>query len=412
MIYVITPTHDPRWLERAWDSLKRQTLSGDRWEWCVMPTTPEAAKAAIMYDGTAKLDDGCGPNIGAIKRRAFMTPVAFRSPDDILVELDHDDELEPTALELVERAFDAHPDVGLVYSDCIDVSDTGAPCTYHAHREAWERDGWTFERAETGELYPRTPELSAWSLRTILTSPNHLRAWRRSAYEAAGGHAPSLAVCDDHDLLCRTYLTTRMHRIPQPLYRYHVTGENTWIRRNAEIQRVTREIGARYFERMVERECELRGLPRYDLCGAIGCPPGWTSVDLYGASVIANLRKKRWPFDAGSVGAFRAHDALEHLPDPVNTMLEIYCCLAPGGYLLSMTPSTDGRGAFQDPTHVSFWNENSFWYWTRPEQAKYLRARGVTEPLFDVARLETVFPSDWHREHDVPYVAAWLRKIP
>ena len=32
--------------------------------------------------------------------------------------------------------------------------------------------------------------------------------------------------------------------------------------------------------------------------------------------------------------------------------------------LLSLTPSTDGRGAYQDPTHVAFYNENSFWYYT------------------------------------------------
>ena len=41
---------------------------------------------------------------------------------------------------------------------------------------------------------------------------------------------------------------------------------------------------------------------------------------------------------------------------------EIYRVLKPGGLFTSMTPSTDGRGAFQDPTHVSFWNRNSWLY--------------------------------------------------
>jgi O-antigen biosynthesis protein len=37
--------------------------------------------------------------------------------------------------------------------------------------------------------------------------------------------------------------------------------------------------------------------------------------------------------------------------------------LVPGGWLLAATPSTDVRGAFQDPTNCSFWNvPNSFWY--------------------------------------------------
>jgi hypothetical protein len=30
-----------------------------------------------------------------------------------------------------------------------------------------------------------------------------------------------------------------------------------------------------------------------------------------------------------------------------------------------LVPSTDGRGAFQDPTHVSFWNANTFAYFSR-----------------------------------------------
>ncbi|MDP1796315.1 MAG: hypothetical protein Q8K78_02485, partial [Planctomycetaceae bacterium] len=42
------------------------------------------------------------------------------------------------------------------------------------------------------------------------------------------------------------------------------------------------------------------------------------------------------------------------------------------GLSLSQTPSTDGRGAFQDPTHVSFWNSNSFWYYTRADQNRFI----------------------------------------
>jgi hypothetical protein len=53
-------------------------------------------------------------------------------------------------------------------------------------------------------------------------------------------------------------------------------------------------------------------------------------------------------------------------------MKEIYRVLAPGGWLIAQVPSTDGRGAFQDPTHVSFWNENSFKYYTDHNKAKYI----------------------------------------
>jgi hypothetical protein len=44
-------------------------------------------------------------------------------------------------------------------------------------------------------------------------------------------------------------------------------------------------------------------------------------------------------------------------------MEEAYRCLKPGGTFEIMVPSTDGRGAFQDPTHKTWWNMNSFSYY-------------------------------------------------
>ena len=85
-------------------------------------------------------------------------------------------------------------------------------------------------------------------------------------------------------------------------------------------------------------------------------------------------------------------------------MNEIHRVLAPGGILLSMTPSTDGRGAWQDPTHISFWNQNSFFYYTREQQAKYIHQKN----LFWEARLYTGYPSKWHKENNIPYVYARL----
>ncbi len=81
--------------------------------------------------------------------------------------------------------------------------------------------------------------------------------------------------------------------------------------------------------------------------------------------------------------------------------------LAPGGFFLIRVPSTDGRGAFQDPTHVSFWNQNSFWYYTRAEQARYVAHAG-SRGRFQVSKLITFFPSDWHRTHNISYVEAHL----
>jgi predicted SAM-dependent methyltransferase len=80
----------------------------------------------------------------------------------------------------------------------------------------------------------------------------------------------------------------------------------------------------------------------------------------------------RLPYPDNSVDVIRAYDFLEHIPmgSVISVMEEIYRVLKPGGIFESFTPSTDGRGAFQDPTHVSFWNRNSWSYYSDPECRK------------------------------------------
>jgi hypothetical protein len=85
-------------------------------------------------------------------------------------------------------------------------------------------------------------------------------------------------------------------------------------------------------------------------------------VDADGVDVIANLNG-HFPFPDNSVDFLKAHDIIEHLPDRIHTMNEIWRILKPDGIVDISVPSTDGRGAFQDPTHVSFWNINSFMYY-------------------------------------------------
>ncbi|MHB8871221.1 MAG: class I SAM-dependent methyltransferase [Candidatus Doudnabacteria bacterium] len=71
-------------------------------------------------------------------------------------------------------------------------------------------------------------------------------------------------------------------------------------------------------------------------------------------------------FEDNSVDHVRSFDIIEHIPigKVMSLIEEIYRVLKPNGIWESMTPSTDGRGAFQDPTHQSFHNINSHLYWT------------------------------------------------
>lgn len=150
-----------------------------------------------------------------------------------------------------------------------------------------------------------------------------------------------------------------------------------------------------------------------DLGGRFNCPEGFKSVDLKDVDFCADLNG-RYPFEDNSVWIVRAFDFLEHIADKMHSLSEIHRILKPGGYLLSMTPSTigpdglAGMGAFQDPTHVSFWNKNSFWYVTEWEKMKYI---DNTTVRFDPIVLDNCYPHEWHRENRIPYVIFDGRKI-
>jgi glycosyltransferase involved in cell wall biosynthesis/predicted SAM-dependent methyltransferase len=442
-ISVITPTHDTQWLREAWLSLLAQTHVDFEWIVTVNDKTggrtrvqTRANEVAQMTAGDPRvrvvLDYSVFEGVGSRKKTAFADAAG-----EVVLELDHDDLLTPTALAEVSKAFEADPDVGFVYSDYADFDDASGPdqpfdqgtITYRHPdvRPSWIKNGFRFYDYSVEGPRPGVYECvrsfspSAMSVSLIFWAPNHLRAWRRSVYMAVGGHNPQYKLCDDHELVIRTYLTSKFKHIELPLYLYRVSGDNTWSKSIKEIDDLTRSLQSAYLERLVLREAELLGMPVYDLGSAIVGRQGWKTVDMVQedldngedgknavkVDVIADLRE-RWPWEDGSVAAFRASDFLEHLPDKAHTMSEIWRCLRPGGWLLSCTPSTDGRGAFQDPTHQSYWNQNAFWYFTRREQARYIRNKTV---CFQEVHLYTTFPSKWYEENDISYVYANLIAI-
>jgi len=81
--------------------------------------------------------------------------------------------------------------------------------------------------------------------------------------------------------------------------------------------------------------------------------------------IVADL-SEGFPFKSDSIDEVRAFDFLEHIPlgKTIKVIEEIFRVLKPDGFFEHLTPSTDGRGAFQDPTHLSFWNINSWFYYT------------------------------------------------
>ncbi len=97
------------------------------------------------------------------------------------------------------------------------------------------------------------------------------------------------------------------------------------------------------------------------------------------------------PYEDNTVDEVRAIDFLEHIHQDkvVFVMQEIHRVLKPQGVLHYYTPSTDGRGAFQDPDHRSYWNMNTWMYFTDPVVEK-LRPH---YPLFEIIAMRN-FTSD------------------
>lgn len=407
---LFTPTHRPQHLARLARSLFAQTYRD--FEWVIVPngscTRAEVERAIEEAAGTG-LDPrlervrvvpytGKTLNIGEIKNFACQ---ACRG--QVLVEADHDDELTPDCLETLAETF-TDPSVDFAYSNFAEVK-AGQAHTYNSVY-GWVYRPFEWEGLALQEAVAFEPSPAAFS--KIWYAPNHVRAWRSSFYHSIGGHDASFDVLDDQELLARTYIKGRVRHIDRCLYVYHVTGENTCAgERNARIQTLCLDLHDRFIYPLVERWCDLNGLMKLDLCGGFDPPAGYRSIDLANGDITCDLDSSNWTIETGAVGVVRAHDALEHMRNPINTMKEIYRILAPNGWLLSLTPSTDGRGAFQDPTHVSYWNSNSFWYYTRAQQARYIN----TPVRFQLNRIKNFFPSEWHQTHQITYVKADLLKF-
>lgn len=226
-------------LHRTFRSLLAQTYA--RWEWVIEDDSGDGGETFRAWVQT--LDDARvvkvppqerSGRIGTVKRRA-----ADRCRGDILVELDHDDELTPFALERIVAALCRNPDCGFVFGEASEVYEE----TLASHWYGWDAGFgflayWRQYDHQINRLVdvPRTASTNWRTVRHLVGLPNHPRAWARWAYEAAGGHRYGLFVADDFDLLLRTLLVTRPLRVPDQLYRQYRRpdgGNQTFVRNRA-----------------------------------------------------------------------------------------------------------------------------------------------------------------------------------
>ncbi len=154
------------------------------------------------------------------------------------------------------------------------------------------------------------------------------------------------------------------------------TAGRRWQRCSSERVRDLLGDDLKFYRGLAESPAPRRRVPRRRAASKedssvklnLGCCdallPGFVNVDRVPAPGVEVVDlAKVWPWPDGSVEMVRAWDVIEHLPDKILTMNETWRVLRPGGRVEIAVPTTDGPGAFQDPTHVSFWNRRSFLYY-------------------------------------------------
>ena len=249
-------------VERLYNSLLSQTYNN--WNWWVIDDTP--GEWDSPYE---KIND---PRLRIIKNSTNHGNIGFNKhviamacDGDYLVEVDHDDELLPECLEYLKAAFERHPDSNFVYSDTLEMVGEHISVAYgdgFSYGQGYYRTenvkGWNYKIAIT------TPSINAKSIRGIHAQPNHVRAWEKNFYHSIGGHNMELSVCDDMDLVVRTFLNTRITHINKVLYiqyedgtERNSTSRNTQGKRFDVIQVVNKMLMDKYDKQIHERILEL-----------------------------------------------------------------------------------------------------------------------------------------------------------
>ena len=217
------------------------------WEWVVYDDSPPdhtqtwallnelAAKDLRVRPIRGTANDGY---IGSVKRRA-----AGAASGELLVELDHDDVLLPSCFEYLAAAAFDNPDAGFFYSDDVEMMAGSNKSVEYGTFWAFN-DGAHYRTLLDGAWVgaATAAHINSKTLRHIVSMPNHVRVWRRSAYHELGGHARGLPVADDYDMSVRSFARYPAVYVRHMLYlQWRQPDASTFtFKRNALIQRLVK----------------------------------------------------------------------------------------------------------------------------------------------------------------------------
>lgn len=111
----------------------------------------------------------------------------------------------------------------------------------------------------------------------------------------------------------------------------------------------------------------------------------WINTDIrkdVGADVVVDLTA-RWPWPECHFDRVYADNVLEHFDSrgAIHVLNEIGRVLKPSGTATIIVPHAMSQGAYQDPTHKSFWVPRSALYWSSKYTPHGGPAVGITAEL-------------------------------
>ena len=196
---IVTPVYEtPAGVLRAMlKSVRRQGFRD--WELCLVDDCSREPHVRETLDAAARADSRI-----RLSRREENGGIVAASNDalamaqgEFVVLLDHDDKLHPDALELVEEALAADPEVDYLYTDEDKIDEAGH------HSGPFFKPDWSPERFRT-QMYTC-----------------HLSVLRRSLVEEVGGFHVEFEGSQDWDLILRaTERARRVAHVPRILYHW------------------------------------------------------------------------------------------------------------------------------------------------------------------------------------------------
>lgn len=338
-VAVVTPTRKTDWLFEAFKALNNQSVKRTgtvrSWKWTIGETEEPVPKQIVQH-----------PQVKVVKLRPGTTAslrqqVIEASAGTHILELDPEDTLRPNAIQsLLAANLDvAYGDAAILGPNGYERMDEGHGWTHRVETV----DGLDVPVVESFDPCPR-------SLCDAPYSPSGPKMWRRSAIVELGGYDVDIEAGEEIDLICRAYRRgLTVGRVPE-----HV----------ATLRKLDRPRdlgGSDEYKRRLHRDRKA-GVDQYlDDLVVEWCRKNDLRI---GGDELVNADPEGR--QAGKYGMIWLDGVIHKLPRDrfVPTVNAMYDLLAPGGWLRIKTPSTDGRGAFQDPEALSYWNQNSFLYFT------------------------------------------------